>query len=157
EFIEQAVQTILRRADLGTRISGKDVLPMAGEYTAAVLIEGLAAFARTALPDLALAPGAQRLKATIAHRAKMAELLGGPIPLRPPSFCTGCPERPVFTALKLLQRESGRVHIAGDIGCHALATFAPFSVGNSILGYGMSLASAAGVGPMAERRTISIM
>jgi len=43
------------------------------------------------------------------------------------------------------------------IGCHALATFEPFSIGNSILGYGMSLASAAGVGPMSERRPLSIM
>ena len=35
EFIEQALNTILRRRDIQTRIFGKDVLPMAGEYTAA--------------------------------------------------------------------------------------------------------------------------
>ena len=34
EFIEQALNTILRRRDLQTKVSGKDVLPMAGEYTA---------------------------------------------------------------------------------------------------------------------------
>jgi indolepyruvate ferredoxin oxidoreductase alpha subunit len=72
-------------------------------------------------------------------------------------MCVGCPERPVFSALKLAQQAVGTVHIAGDIGCHALATFEPFSFGHSILGYGMSLASRAGVSPMMQRRTLSVM
>jgi indolepyruvate ferredoxin oxidoreductase alpha subunit len=63
----------------------------------------------------------------------------------------------VFSALKLAQEEVGKVHIAADIGCHALATFEPFSSGHSILGYGMSLASRAGVSPMMNRRTLAIM
>jgi indolepyruvate ferredoxin oxidoreductase alpha subunit len=49
------------------------------------------------------------------------------------------------------------VHVAADIGCHSFATFPPFSQGNSILGYGMSLASAAAVAPTQERRTVSVM
>jgi indolepyruvate ferredoxin oxidoreductase alpha subunit len=49
------------------------------------------------------------------------------------------------------------VHIAGDIGCHAFATFEPFGFGHSILGYGMSLASRAGVSPMMKRRTLAVM
>ncbi|MCX7892603.1 MAG: thiamine pyrophosphate-dependent enzyme, partial [Burkholderiales bacterium] len=79
------------------------------------------------------------------------------VPPRPPGFCVGCPERPVFAALKLAEREVGRPHVSTDIGCHSFATFPPFSLGNSILGYGMSLAAAAGVGPMLERRPIAIM
>ena len=63
----------------------------------------------------------------------------------------------MFSALKLAQREVGPVHVAADIGCHALATFEPFSSGHSILGYGMSLASRAGVSPMLQRRTLAIM
>ena len=43
------------------------------------------------------------------------------------------------------------------IGCHALATFEPFSFGHSLLGYGMSLASRAGVSPMMNRRVLSVM
>src|SRR5207244_12993943 len=46
---------------------------------------------------------------------------------------------------------------SADIGCHAFATLEPFSVGNSILGYGMSLASAAAVGPNLDRRPIAVM
>ena len=64
----------------------------------------------------------------------------------------------MFSALKLMQRELGPTHISADIGCHSFATFAPFSFGNSILGYGMSLASAAAVGAeLADRRSIAIM
>ena len=63
----------------------------------------------------------------------------------------------MFAAIKLVQREIGPTHISADIGCHSFATFAPFSLGNSILGYGMSLASAAAVGPNMTNRPISIM
>jgi Pyruvate/2-oxoacid:ferredoxin oxidoreductase gamma subunit/NAD-dependent dihydropyrimidine dehydrogenase PreA subunit len=56
-----------------------------------------------------------------------------------------------------MQRELGPTHISADIGCHSFATFAPFSMGNSILGYGMSLASAAGVTPNLDKRPIAIM
>jgi indolepyruvate ferredoxin oxidoreductase alpha subunit len=91
------------------------------------------------------------------RRAAVAAALVRPLPVRPPSFCIGCPERPVFSALKLAQQELGPVHVAADIGCHAFGTFEPFSMGNSILGYGMSLASRAGISPMMQRRTLSIM
>ena len=92
----------------------------------------------------------------LGHKPAAAASLGD-LPVRPPTFCTGCPERPVFSAIKLMQRELGPTHISGDIGCHAFATFAPFSMGNSILGYGMSLASAAAVTPNFDRRPIAIM
>jgi indolepyruvate ferredoxin oxidoreductase alpha subunit len=49
------------------------------------------------------------------------------------------------------------VHVSADIGCHSFATFAPFSQGNSILGYGMSLASAAAVSGTQTNRPISVM
>ena len=155
DFIEQAVGQILRKADLATRLHGKDVLPMAGEYTPAVVGRGLAAFLRSY--DLA-APALEHWLAAIdRRRLEVDRLLGVALPARPPTFCTGCPERPVFSAMKLLQRELGPVHVAADIGCHAFATFAPFSQGNSILGYGMSLASAAAVSGTQLQRPISVM
>jgi indolepyruvate ferredoxin oxidoreductase alpha subunit len=89
--------------------------------------------------------------------SKKSSRIDGDIPARPPNFCTGCPERPVFAAIKLAQRELGPVHISADIGCHSFATFAPFSLGNSILGYGMSLASAAAVAPNMAKRPIAVM
>ena len=157
DYIEQAVNVELRRADLQTRVLGKGPLPQTGEYTSDVLLEGLAAFVKEAKPKgLDADAVADKARGLIAHKAKAAAALGG-LPPRPPAFCTGCPERPVFSAIKLMQRELGPTHISTDIGCHSFATFAPFSLGNSILGYGMSLASAAAVAPNMEKRPIAIM
>ena len=156
DFIEQAVGQILRKADLQTRLHGKDVLPMAGEYTPAGGRQGAGG-----LPARAMAIAVPALEQWIAgveaQRAEVDKALGAPLPARPPTFCTGCPERPVFSAMKLLRKEMGPVHVSADIGCHSFATFAPFSQGNSILGYGMSLASAAAVSGTQTNRPISVM
>lgn len=157
EFIEQDIATQLRRADLQTRLHGKDLLPMGGEYTAEILLKGLTAFAAEHLPLLDLS-SAQRFSTELAEvRERALVELGGGVPARPPNFCTGCPERPVFAALKLVEREVGKLHISTDIGCHSFATFEPFSFGNSILGYGMSMASSAAVKNFSAKRPIAIM
>ncbi|MBE7939575.1 MULTISPECIES: indolepyruvate ferredoxin oxidoreductase subunit alpha [Ramlibacter] len=156
EYIEQEIATHLRRQDIQTPLHGKDLLPMGGEYSVEVLARGIAGL--LARHGQALPPAATAwLAANDARRAEVAQALATPLPNRPPSFCIGCPERPVFSALKLAQQEIGPVHVAADIGCHAFGTFEPFSQGHSILGYGMSLASRAGVSPMMQRRTLSIM
>jgi indolepyruvate ferredoxin oxidoreductase alpha subunit len=84
-------------------------------------------------------------------------LFGAPVPKRPPGFCVGCPERPVFAAIKLVERDLGKIHVAADIGCHTFSTLPPFNIGNSVLGYGLGLSSAAGVAPAFSKRVISIM
>ena len=155
DFLEQAIGQILRKADLQTKLHGKDFLPMAGEYTPLVVADGLAKFLGTYGRDVGALTGwlDQHKTATTA----VASALETPLPARPPTFCTGCPERPVFSAMKILRQETGAVHVAADIGCHAFGTFAPFSQGNSILGYGMSLASAAAVSSVQQKRPVSIM
>jgi indolepyruvate ferredoxin oxidoreductase alpha subunit len=95
--------------------------------------------------------------AAMAAAGRARELLRAPLPKRPPAFCTGCPERPVFSALKIAQRELGETHVAADIGCHAFATLPPFNMGNTILGYGMGLASSSAVAPMFGKRVVSIL
>jgi indolepyruvate ferredoxin oxidoreductase alpha subunit len=157
DYIEQQVNVELRRADIQTRVLGKGALPKTGEYTSDVLIAGLESFlAETKPASVDTTAITTRADAIVAHKPKAAQAVGE-LPPRPPTFCTGCPERPVFAAIKLMQRELGPTHISADIGCHAFATFAPFSMGNSILGYGMSLASAAAVTPNLDRRPIAVM
>ena len=156
EFIEQDIATTLRRNDAQAKLHGKDLMPMTGEYSAELMVQGLQKFLTRHQPGLDLGGGAQWLSKIADTRKQAADLLAG-LPPRPPNFCIGCPERPVFAALKLAERETGRPHISGDIGCHAFATFEPFSMGNSILGYGMSLASAAGVAPMMAKRPLAVM
>jgi len=157
EYIERDVLAALHRAGVATSLHGKDLLPMAGEYTVEAVAAGLVAFVARHLPQVNTAGARAWLAGNAKRRADVADELGRALPARPPSFCIGCPERPVFAALKLAQQEVGPVHVAADIGCHALATFEPFSSGHSILGYGMSLASSAGVAPMMKRRVLSVM
>src|SRR5487761_1935344 len=157
EFIEQDIATTLRRADIQTKLHGKDFLIMAGEYTSEVIVHGLARFLAAHVAHMDISAGTRWVEAADAARTRAAELLGAPLPPRPPNFCVGCPERPVFAAIKLVERDIGKRHISADIGCHSFATFAPFSLGNSILGYGMSLASSAGVAPMLAGRSLAIM
>lgn len=145
-FLEQAIAAILRTAGVESAIGGKDLLPMAGEYTGAVVRRGVEAFltahaGRPAPPPPAPPP------------LTMAE-----VPQRPAGFCTGCPERPVFTAMKLLQKEIGPIHVSCDIGCHLFSILPPFSIGNTTMGYGLGWAGASAFnveGPV--KRTISIM
>jgi len=157
EYIEQEIAAVLRRRDIPTALHGKDLLPATGEVNTEVILGGLAKFFARRLPAVDTTVVQTMLDAAVLRRTSSAAVLDAALPLRPPGFCIGCPERPVFAALKLAQQEVGPLHIAADIGCHSFATFAPFSFGHSILGYGMSLASRAGVSPLMQRRVLSIM
>ena len=157
--LEESINSILRRADVNApHVIGKDILPLAGEYTGEVVLGGIGRFLQLALPE-GLDTG--RIDAVLdgiaAARSRAAELLGAPVPARPPGFCVGCPERPVFSALKLVDRELGGIHISSDIGCHTFSTLPPFNLGNTVLGFGLSLAAAAGVGPNFGSRVVTVM
>ncbi|MEF7614492.1 indolepyruvate ferredoxin oxidoreductase subunit alpha [Aquincola sp. MAHUQ-54] len=160
-YTEDAIQALLRRAGVDTPLHGKDVLPMAGEYTGEVLLRGLSRFFELARPAGLAADTLQALHAeqTTLTGLKQTgiEALGEPVPPRPPGFCIGCPERPVFSAIKLTQQQLGPIHVSADIGCHTFGTLAPFHIGSTVLGYGLGLASSAGVGPLMPNRTVSIM
>jgi indolepyruvate ferredoxin oxidoreductase alpha subunit len=156
EFIEQEIATVLRRADVPGKLHGKDCMHMAGDYNVEALVRGLTKFLSQHAPHLDLASGSSWASSVQRTKEKAAELLGT-LPMRPPTFCTGCPERPVFSAMKLVAQDIGRPHVSMDVGCHCFGSFEPFSQGNTLLGYGMSLASAAGVNPMSSRRAVAIM
>ena len=158
DYIEQAVHVALRKADVQTRVVGKEVLPKVGEYTADVVLGGVEKFLESEASDNLIASmSSSAITHSNALKARAAELLGTPIPPRPPSFCTGCPERPVFSAIKIVEKELGPTHIAADVGCHTFSALPPFNLGNTMVGYGLGLASSAGVGPNFGKRVISIM
>ncbi len=157
-YIEQAVNAMLRKADLNTTVVGKDVLPMAGEYTGEVVLTGVTRFVEGAVPrGLDLAQVSAAFEQLTAPKRRAVEHLGAPVPARPPGFCVGCPERPVFSAMKIVQKELGPLHVSADIGCHTFSTLPPFNIGNTVLGYGLGLASSTGVAPAFGKRVISVM
>ena len=89
--------------------------------------------------------------------SKEVQALQGILPIRPAGFCTGCPERPIFTAMKLLQRELGPLHISCDIGCHLFSILPPFNLGNTTMGYGLGAAGAAAFNAPRGKRAIAVM
>ena len=167
DFIEQNVNTILRRADVQTRIHGKDLLPMAGEYTGGVVLKAVARFVGKYAP--ALLEGRDLPTAAQPASTGLATLQGNPkafaisaavseVQGRPPSFCTGCPERPIFTAMKLIERELGKHHISCDIGCHLFSILPPFNLGATTMGYGLGWAGASAFNTTdTSKRTIAMM
>ena len=164
EYIEQSVNQFLRNADIQTRVIGKGPLPMAGEYTGAVVSEGIKAFVAQWAPG-ARASGSSASAAPAPAPAPANErpllpmdLLRKAVPPRPPGLCTGCPERPFFSSMKIVQKELGSVHVSADIGCHSFATLAPFHMGASIMGYGLGPASGSALsGGQGGKRSISVM
>jgi indolepyruvate ferredoxin oxidoreductase alpha subunit len=220
EFIEQAAAQILHRQDVQTRLVGKEVLPLTGEYSVDVLRRGLREFLgkwapgvlngqaagegirptaqATATAGAGMAAAGQAIEDADAgtgaagqaiavgggvagqggsasrepdgfgaiplNRSSVTEAplipaarLAALVPPRPSGLCTGCPERPFFTAMKLLQREIGPLHISADIGCHSFATLPPFNMGNSIMGYGLGAAGASAFGTDGGKRAVAVM
>jgi indolepyruvate ferredoxin oxidoreductase alpha subunit len=79
------------------------------------------------------------------------------VPQRPAGFCTGCPERPIFAAMKLVEKELGPHHVAADIGCHLFSILPPFNIGATTMGYGLGPASASAFNVEADKRSIAVM
>jgi len=199
-FVEQNIASILRRAGQTAALHGKDMLPMAGEYTAATMLKGIRLFLehygriepvpaepvvrrviplvaqevrRTVVPveasgdantEVDAPEGAGQTPLTPADVAMAEEETAAPalaledtVHARPPGFCTGCPERPIFTAMKLVERELGPHHVSADIGCHLFSILPPFNLGNTTMGYGLGAAGAAALNVPAGKRAISVM
>jgi len=158
DFIEQNLNTILRRAGSDVALHGKGMLPVAGEYTSTAMTRGIAEFLRMYEPDLIT-----REPSLLLDDADPASPFASPVAAeavlpRPPGLCTGCPERPIFSGLKLAERETGKHHVSADIGCHLFAINAPFDLGATTMGYGLGSAGAAALNSKdADRRTVAVM
>jgi indolepyruvate ferredoxin oxidoreductase alpha subunit len=168
-FVEQNLATILRQAGSTTALHGKDMLPVAGEYTSSELLKGARTFCER-YERLAPLPVPVPVRKVIPLREVAAigvdaapepvvpsSALGDVVHARPPGFCTGCPERPIFSAMKLVERELGAHHVSADIGCHLFSILPPFNIGNTTMGYGLGGAGASALNAPAGKRAISMM
>ncbi|TPQ29174.1 thiamine pyrophosphate-dependent enzyme [Cupriavidus pinatubonensis] len=166
-FIEQNAANILRMAGTTAALHGKDVLPLAGEYNTATVLKGLRAFLEQyekieplplPAPVRKVIPLVQATPDPVAAEVlEPKAIVDESVHARPPGFCTGCPERPIFTAMKLVEREIGEHHVSADIGCHLFSILPPFNLGNTTMGYGLGSASAAALNAPAGKRAISVM
>jgi indolepyruvate ferredoxin oxidoreductase alpha subunit len=152
EFIETQLGSYLYRAGSSVKLHGKGLFPMAGEYTGVVMLDAVESFIRTAAP--AMLPAAVR--APNMDRPAIPDL-SKTVPIRPPGFCTGCPERPIFAAMKLVEKELGKHQIAADIGCHLFASLLPFEIGGATMGYGLGPAANGAFDGGGEKRAVAII
>jgi indolepyruvate ferredoxin oxidoreductase alpha subunit len=152
EFIETQLGSFLYRAESTVKLHGKGLFPQAGEYTGAVMLAGVEGFIRKAAPSMLAAT----VRAPNEDKPQIPDLTKT-VPIRPPGFCTGCPERPIFAAMKLVEKELGKHQIAADIGCHLFASLPPFEIGGATMGYGLGPAANGAFDGGGERRPIAII
>ncbi|WP_137109882.1 indolepyruvate ferredoxin oxidoreductase subunit alpha [Rhodobacter sp. SY28-1] len=152
EFIETQLGSFLYRAESRVKLHGKGLFPMAGEYTGAVMLNAVEGFLKQAAPHML--PAA--IRAPNVDRPAIPDLTKT-VPIRPPGFCTGCPERPIFAAMKLVEKELGKHQIAADIGCHLFASLPPFEIGGATMGYGLGPAANGAFDGGGEKRPIAII
>lgn len=152
DYLEQAFGAMLYKAGARTKLAGKGFLPMAGEYTGQVMLDGVSKFFREHAPEYL----SDRGRAPNAPPVTYPEL-AKTVPMRPPGFCTGCPERPIFAAMKLVEKKLGPHHVGADIGCHLFSIMPPFNIGATTMGYGLGPASNSAFNVEAGKRPISVM
>jgi indolepyruvate ferredoxin oxidoreductase, alpha subunit len=151
-FIEEQLAAMLYRNGGSVTLHGKGDLPLAGEYTGQVLMDGVAAFLKSAAPEMLPA----LVRAPNTERPQIPDL-SKTVPIRPPGFCTGCPERPIFAAMKLVEQELGKHQIAADIGCHLFGSLPPFEIGGATMGFGLGPAANGAFDGGGEKRPIAII
>ncbi len=156
EYVEQTLHTLMRRRDIQTRLHGKDILPLGGEYTAPVMMKGLKTFIEM-YDRLLLGNQPPVPDPTPILNDPKVKALSEVVPARPAGFCTGCPERPIFAAMKLVEKELGEHHVSADIGCHLFSILPPFNIGGTTMGYGLGPASASAFNVEADKRSIAVM
>ena len=130
EELDPIIEEHCRR--LGLEVSGKDVLPMEGEFSQNLV--------------------AAKLGGTV-HTGKA---LSDAIPPRPPVMCAGCPHRGLFYTLN-----KNKCTVLGDIGCYTLGAVAPLSAMDMTLCMGASISAIHGfnkaLGEESEGKTVAVI
>ena len=117
---------------LGLEVSGKDMLPICGEFSQNLVAEALG----------------EKVPASVS--------IDDPIPARPPVMCAGCPHRGLFYTLK-----KNRCTVLGDIGCYTLGAVQPLGAMEMTLCMGASIGAAHGfnkvLGAESEKKTVAVL
>lgn len=157
ELIELMIRSIIQKRGLTVRFSAHDRVPRYGELTPERLASPLAAFLEEVLPERA-GGAADQIRRLLDRKAEAVRMFPVPVPPRPPTFCTGCPERPVFSQMKISEYTTGiRNWHAGDVGCYGMAGYAPFFMADSNIGMGAGLAAAGAVSALSEQHNVSVV
>ena len=78
-YLEEAIGSLLRRADVNAELHGKGPFPMAGEYTGEVMLRGVDAFLREVLGHNE-APDPRVVGTVDEAKRRAADILAAPVP-----------------------------------------------------------------------------
>ena len=128
EELDGVIESFCR--SLGLNVTGKDVLPLCGEFSQSLLREKL-----------------------LGEEADTTALADN-VPGRPPVLCPGCPHRGVFYTLKKMG-----LTVSGDIGCYTLGAVAPLTSMDSVYCMGASISSLHGLNKVRgdEKKTVAVI
>lgn len=117
---------------LGLTVTGKDALPLEGEYSQNLI--------------------AEKFGVSVPKYKSLDETL----PNRPPVMCAGCPHRGLFYILS-----KNKCTVLGDIGCYTLGAVAPLNAMEMTLCMGASISSIHGfnkaLGEESEKKTVAVI
>lgn len=161
-YLEEAIRSILHSAGISVQLFGKEgsgngrgFIPMTGGLDVDTLIEPLTKILSVIEPYYAVPR--EKFSELMRHRERAVRESLKSVVRRNPTFCTGCPERPIFSAIKWLDEKFGRSIYAGDIGCYTMAKLPPFGASDSCTGMGTSLDVALGLSQFYKQRVIAVM
>ncbi len=129
--VEVEVKAALHDMGLNAVVRGKDLVGYEFELNHVRVRRAIAKFL-----------GLEYVEPQVAAKSQVS------VPARPPTFCPGCPYRPLFFELRRLVNQERIPYVAsGDIGCYSLSYNPPYrmqdvmiEMGSSIgVGYGLSI------------------
>jgi indolepyruvate ferredoxin oxidoreductase alpha subunit len=128
-------------------IHGKDFLPKVGELNTDIIIEFL-------IKQLNLQR--KELIEKVNRKKQIMEEVLPTLPNREPTFCPGCPYRPVFYSLKkvvskLNEENHWEFIYAGDIGCYTLSESYPYNMLDWVICMGAGVGIANGMAQVIEK------
>ena len=86
------------------------------------------------------------------------QVLGQPLPDRPPNLCAGCPHRAMYYAVKIALKDLGVEGIfPTDIGCYTLGLLPPLSMADFLICMGSSISTAAGISRATGQKVVAFI
>ncbi len=95
---------------------------------------------------------------TVAAPKEPAQILGQPLPDRPPNLCPGCPHRAMYYSVKMALKDLGAEGVfPTDIGCYTLGLLPPLSMADFLICMGSSINTAAGISKVTDQKVVAFI
>jgi indolepyruvate ferredoxin oxidoreductase alpha subunit len=138
-FVEMQVRAIANKKGINIPITGKELIPLDGELSISKVMEAVCSFLEIPMPlDLKKAEELHEISTQIT-------------PPRPPVLCPGCGHRPVFYAIRLVEKrykkdnkDSTGFVKPSDIGCYTLGFQSPLEAVDTNFCMGASIGVSSG-------------